>query len=274
MNRGVNHERIFFADDDRTEFGRCLAEIHEIYGAETLAYCLMTNHYHLILRTPDDTLSEAMQHLGGVFTRRTNDRIGRDGPLFRGRFTSIPVTTDAYLHWLVRYVHLNPLDVAGVTEPDRYRWSSLRTYLGLRPPPSFLNRDLVLSAWDDIEAFRRFHEPNRRHQLDVGTADELDALIAHAIVAGDTAGSGFDEDEAPLRPQALAAAVRALVGDAAPSARVAELVAGSFPTGGARRTALYRARLRAERDERVRRAVTWVIDSIAATPRSGVTECA
>ena len=80
---------MFFADEDRIEFGRVLGEIHERFGVETLAYCLVPNHYHLLLRCPDGGLSAAMQHLGSTFTRRMNDRAGRDGPLFRGRFHAI-----------------------------------------------------------------------------------------------------------------------------------------------------------------------------------------
>jgi REP element-mobilizing transposase RayT len=97
MNRGVDHQQIFFADADRVEFGRLLGEIHTKWGVETLAYCLMDNHYHLILHTPDGGLSEAMQYLGVVYTRHTNDRVGRDGPICRGRFASMLVTTDSYL---------------------------------------------------------------------------------------------------------------------------------------------------------------------------------
>jgi REP element-mobilizing transposase RayT len=83
MNRGVNREPTFFADVDRRQFGHRLADIHERFGVETLAYCLMDNHYHLLLRARDGGLSRAMHHLGLVYTRRTNDRLGRDGPLFR-----------------------------------------------------------------------------------------------------------------------------------------------------------------------------------------------
>lgn len=160
MNRGVDRQTVFFSDADRLEFGRRLYVLREQFEVETLAYCLMDNHYHLLLNAPAGNLSEAMQHLGSVFVRRTNARIGRDGPMFRSRFHSIPVTTDAYLHVAARYIHRNPRDVAGVHRLADYRWSSYRTYLGLRPAPSFLRTDLLIGAGrrDDVARLASFTE--------------------------------------------------------------------------------------------------------------------
>ena len=149
MNRGVNHQRIFFDDADRIEFGARLEDINQRFGIETLAYALMTNHYHLLLRTPAGGLSEAMHRLGLVYVKRTNKRVGRDGPLFRSRFHSIPVTTDAYLRYAARYIHRNPLELPGVARPEFYRWSSYRTYRGFRSPAPFMNTSLVLRLFDD-----------------------------------------------------------------------------------------------------------------------------
>ena len=135
MNRGVDRQPVFFNDADRLDFGRQLAWIHESTGGTVLAYCLMGNHYHLLLDMPDGTLSEAMHHLGSVYTRHVNDRLGRDGPLFRGRFHSIPVEDDAYLLTAVRYIHRNPIGLPGVSGPADHRWSSYRTYLGSAAHP-------------------------------------------------------------------------------------------------------------------------------------------
>jgi putative transposase len=109
MNRGIDRQPVFFADADGVKFGRRLAEVHERFGVETLAYCLMPNHYHLLIRLPGGGLAAAIHHLGSLYTRNTNDRTGRDGPLFRGRYHSIRVDTDEYLLWAARYIHRNPL---------------------------------------------------------------------------------------------------------------------------------------------------------------------
>ncbi len=156
MNRGVNRGAVFFSDADRVEFGRLLQQIFERFGVEVIAYCLMTNHYHLVLYCPDGGLSDAMHLLGSVYTRHTNERIGRDGPLFRGRFHAIRIVDDDQLLCTVRYVHRNALDLPGIDSVDAYRWSSHRTYLGHRSRPAFLVIDRVLSQFESRGAFDGF----------------------------------------------------------------------------------------------------------------------
>lgn len=156
MNRGVNRGAVFFADADRVEFGRLLREVFERFGVEVFAYCLMTNHYHLVLYCPDGGLSDAMHLLGSVYTRHTNERIGRDGPLFRGRFHAVPIVNDEQLLCTVRYVHRNALDLPEINSVDSYRWSSHRTYLGHRARPPFLTTDPVLHHFENRGAFDAF----------------------------------------------------------------------------------------------------------------------
>lgn len=193
MNRGVARQRTFFDDEDRVDFGAQLANIHDRFGVQTLAYCLLDNHYHLLLRTPDGGLSEAMQHLGLVYTRHTNDRRGRDGPLFRGRYHSILVTTDRYLVIAARYIHRNALDVAGVTNPADYRWSSYRAYLGHRRVPAFLNTDLVLDQFGgDRARLVRFTESE---DPTVTTLADLLPLIECSVARDDLANG----DDSPRR---------------------------------------------------------------------------
>ncbi len=148
---------MFFDDEARLEFGRQLDAAHERFDATVLAYCLMGNHYHLLLQTHPGTISSVMQHVGSRFAQATNRRIGRDGPMFRGRFHAIPVTTDSYLLSAFRYIHQNPLDIAGVHSIDQYRWSSYRTYLGLRPAPPFLDTRPLTGMIGMPSAMREFH---------------------------------------------------------------------------------------------------------------------
>lgn len=155
MNRGVDRTEIFLGDADRVEFGRLLGEASLRTGVEIHGYCLMPNHFHLIVCCPDGGLSDFVRHATAVYTRHLNDRVGRDGPLFRGRFHSLAIDTDDYLLAAIRYVHRNPLALLGVGRVDRYRWSSHRTYLGVRPRPSWMRTDFVLDMFDGDPA--RFH---------------------------------------------------------------------------------------------------------------------
>lgn len=185
MNRGASRQAVFFADADRVEFGRLLQEIHERWSIDVLAYCLMENHFHLLLRCPDGELSRAMQHLSSVYTRHTNERIGRDGPLFRGRFRSLHVDTDRYLLAAVRYIHANALDLPGVRSVTDYRWSSHRTYLGKRRRPDFLDTAVVLRYFDgDRDRFDRFvrdADPHRTARLESGDLTFVQRIVELAI---------------------------------------------------------------------------------------------
>ena len=157
MNRGADHGAVFLDDSDRIEFGTRLADIHDRFGIETHAYCLMDTHYHLLLHCPDGGLSSAMQRFGSLYTRHVNDRLGRDGSLFRGRFHSKPILDDRYLLAATRYIHRNALDVRGVDSVEQYRWSSHRAYLGLRRRPAWLRTDKVLAGFGgDVGAFDEF----------------------------------------------------------------------------------------------------------------------
>src|SRR5438132_2071692 len=89
MNRGISHQAIYKTIDHRRMFLDLLAEISSKFFVEIHAYCLMENHYHLLLRTPFSNLGKAMRHLDGVYTRRYNISEGRDGPIFRGRYHAI-----------------------------------------------------------------------------------------------------------------------------------------------------------------------------------------
>ena len=97
-----------------------------------------------------------MHLVGSVYTRHTNERIGRDGPLFRGRFHAVPVVDDDQLLCTVRYVHRNALDLPGIDSVESYRWSSHRSYLGHRAPPPFLSTAPVLKQFDSRRAFDAF----------------------------------------------------------------------------------------------------------------------
>ncbi len=175
MNRGIDHADVFFADSDRIEFGQRLADVFNRFGIQTHAYCLMDNHFHMLWHCPDAHLSDAMQRLSSLYTRHVNDRLGRDGPLFRGRFHSRLITDERHLVATARYIHRNPLDLPGITSVREYRWSSHRTYLGLRRKPEWLCTTTVLDGWDPDE-FDRFVED------DVQPPCRADVHLLHSLV--------------------------------------------------------------------------------------------
>jgi REP element-mobilizing transposase RayT len=173
MNRGIDHGDTFMNNSDRIEMGQRLGDVFERFGIETHAYCLLDNHFHFLWHCPDGGLSAGMQRLGSLYTRHVNDRVGRDGALFRGRFHSRLIVDDAHLAATVRYIHRNALDVAGVDLVRNYRWSSHRAYLGLRKPPPWLVTDRVFRGWTSAEIDQFIEQP-------------LDAVPAMTVPAVDT----------------------------------------------------------------------------------------
>lgn len=138
MNRGAGRRPIFRHRRHRLLFLEILAEIVETYKIEIHAYCLMGNHYHLLVRTPLGNLSAAMQRLGSTYTIRYNKSLKTDGALFRGRYKAKLVQDNYYALHLVRYIHLNPLEAGIVNDLGKYEWSSYNAYLGLTRTPSWL----------------------------------------------------------------------------------------------------------------------------------------
>lgn len=142
--RGNERRDIFKSIKDRTQFLSYLESATERYDAAIHAYCLMTNHYHLLLETPSGNLSQIMRHINGAYTMYFNTKRKRAGHLFQGRYKAILVEADAYAKELSRYVHLNPVRAGIVRTPGEYRWSSYPGYIGKEKPPGWLSRELVL----------------------------------------------------------------------------------------------------------------------------------
>ena len=129
MNRGMSYQKIFKERLDYEGFLKLLGECHEMWGARIMGYCLMDNHYHLLLQTPEPNLSRVMRHVDGIYTQRYNRKYRRDGPLFRGRYKAIVIEADQYLLAVARYIHHNPVEAKITDTPEEYEWSSCGQYL-------------------------------------------------------------------------------------------------------------------------------------------------
>ncbi len=157
--RGNDRRPIFEDDDDCARLLVVLAATVARYHVLCHAYCLMGNHYHLLLQTPEANLSAAMRHINGVYTQRFNRRHERCGHLFQGRFGAELVDGEAYLREVCRYIVLNPVRAGLVTHPGEWRWSSFRATGGETVAPGFLTVDWVRAlsgARDQGEAVKRY----------------------------------------------------------------------------------------------------------------------
>ncbi|HEY3406625.1 MAG TPA: transposase, partial [Propionicimonas sp.] len=127
MLRGVNRDAIFLEDADYQRFLDAFRLVKEVSGCLVLAYCLMTNHVHVVMMTTTEPISLVMKRLGVRYVGWFNRKYGRVGHLFQSRFASLPVEDDAYLITLLRYVWRNPVEAGMVLRPEDYRWSSRST---------------------------------------------------------------------------------------------------------------------------------------------------
>lgn len=145
--RGDRREAIFDDDQDRRMFLATLEQVIDRFNWVCHAWCLMDNHYHLLIQTPDGNLSKGMRQLNGVYTQASNRRHRRVGHLFQGRFKAILVDGDAYLLELTRYVVLNPVRAGMVGNPADWPWSSYRASAGLEPAAPWLAVDGLLAQF-------------------------------------------------------------------------------------------------------------------------------
>jgi putative transposase len=146
-SRGNARQPIFKDDKDREAFLEALWRVVARYNWLCHAYCLMDNHYHLLIETPEGNLSHGMRQLNGIYTQRFNRKHIMVGHVFQGRFKAILVDKENYLLELCRYVVLNPVRAGMVKTPGKYKWSSYGATAGIVRSPSFLTTDWILSQF-------------------------------------------------------------------------------------------------------------------------------
>lgn len=182
--RGNAQRDIFLDDDDRQRFLSILELVVSRFHLRVHAYCLMDDHYHLVLETPDANLSKAIRHLNGVYTQSFNRRHGKGGPVLQGRFKAILLDRSHYLLEICRYVVLNPVRAGLKRKPDTYRWSSYRASAGLAPTPRFLTTDWLLSQFG-----KQRPAAQRRYRAfvaeGIGQASPWDSLRGQVLLGSD-----------------------------------------------------------------------------------------
>jgi len=161
MNRGSSRSKIFKERKDYDLFLKVLEESCLFFNVYIGCYCLMGNHYHLLVNTPESNLSRFMRHVNGVYTQRFNRKYKKDGSLFRGRYKGIVIQADAYLLQVVKYIHNNPLKAKIAYKLESYKHSSHRAYLKGKSNNSWLDIASVLSLFSSkrklaIEEYKEF----------------------------------------------------------------------------------------------------------------------
>lgn len=149
FSRGNQKQPVFLSDEDRCIFIACLRKTCEKFNIAVHAYCLMPNHFHLLLETPLGNLSRAMHFLVTKYTVYFNKKHKRQGHLFQGRYRAVLVDVVSYARELSRYIHLNPVRAQIVNSPDEYPWSSYGYFTGLAKPEGWLETSVVLRLFND-----------------------------------------------------------------------------------------------------------------------------
>ena len=182
VQRGHNRQVIFAADRDYEYYLETLSEYRDVYGVRVYAWCLMTNHIHLIVEPPNEVarLGQLMKRLSGRQTRYVNRLEGRSGTLWESRYKSSPIQTDEYLLACFRYIELNPVRARMVTDAGEYRWSSYNARIsgkGLVIP----NDDpCYLALGDSVEVRQLRYQEYVQSAIPTGEW----ALIQESIVRG------------------------------------------------------------------------------------------
>ena len=197
-SRGNGRADIYINDEDRKAFLEVLGDVVERFNWICHAYCLMSNHFHLLIETPDANLSRGMRHLNGVYTQGFNRHHGRVGHVLQGRFKSILVEKGSHLLELARYVVLNPVRAKMVRSAKDWKWSSYRATAGQQEPLPLLTTDWILLQFSDdrqraTDFYRKFVKQGRGVEV-------WDELRGGVLMGSD----GFVEEMSPrLRDSAL-----------------------------------------------------------------------
>ena len=214
-SRGDRREDIYDSDADRECFIKTLGDVCKRFNWVCHAYCLMSNHYHLLIETPDANLSKGMRQLNGVYTQAYNRSNGRVGHVFQGRYKAIMVEKQGYLLELARYIVLNPVRASMVRSVSQWRWSSYRATTGQVLNPGWLNTDWLLASFSKrksqaVKLYKAFVAEGKgqpspwlqlRNQVYLGSDDFVAQL--NALIDGDKELSEIPSSQRRAVPKAL-----------------------------------------------------------------------
>jgi REP-associated tyrosine transposase len=187
--RGNNKARIFLDRDDHERFLAILGRVVPRYEWICHAYCLMGNHYHVLVETPRPSLCDGMRQLNGLYAQGFNQGHGRVGHLYQGRYKAVLVEKEAHLLALASYIVCNPIRARLCTRPEDWLYSSYRATAGFDPVPAFLTVDWLLSQFADGRRlaqarYRAYVTENAyrpweqlRGQIYLGSDEFIDAIV-------------------------------------------------------------------------------------------------
>ena len=173
MMRGINHQDIFFDNEDYCRFLEILKRVKESRSCAIYGYCLLGNHVHLLLHEEDEGLAVIMKRIGTSYAWWYNQKYDRIGHVFQNRFQSETIETEADLSGVLRYIHNNPVKAKLVVIPEEYKWSSCQVYYGGKDSIELLNMSFILDILDSnreiaIKQFVDFmQKPNTDLFMDV-----------------------------------------------------------------------------------------------------------
>jgi REP element-mobilizing transposase RayT len=187
-SRGNERKNVFKSKRDREKFFEYLDSATQRYDAVIHVFCLMDNHFHLLIETPSGNLPQIMRHINGAYTTYFNVKRARSGHLFQGRYKAILVEIDEYAKELSRYIHLNPVRAKMVKTPEEYEWSSYQFYIGVKKPPEWLYRDFILGYFGGKVSIA---QKEYRHFVSTMVNEEYDSPLDEVVSSTLLGSPGF-----------------------------------------------------------------------------------
>jgi len=164
-NRGCNKENIFIGDENYIYLLRKIIKYKDEFNISVIAYCLMPNHYHFLLRQDSEVLiSDFMQRVFNSYTKAINKKYGRSGTLFEGKYQAIHIDKENYLIHLCRYIHRNPIEAKLVSNISEWKYSNYLDWLGMRKG-KLVDKNFILDRFGSANNYKKFIEDEYKEPI-------------------------------------------------------------------------------------------------------------